>query len=77
MKIDNLPDILQSPIWCSSNLNQGQHTFIKHWYERGVKNISDLINMDGQLYTFGNFKETYNIRGTFLDYRFTLNKIPK
>lgn len=76
LNIENISEILHSPIWYNSLLNCGQNVCIKNWYDKGVRSISDFINADGQFYNFEEFRQTYNIRGTFLDYSFILNKIP-
>ena len=57
--------MLYSPIWFNSNLNRGANLFIKDWLERGVRSIIDLYNLNGELYTFGEFRELYNVQGTF------------
>ena len=48
----------------------------KHWYEKGVRQISDIIDENGKLYQFNKFKEVYGVRGTFLDYHLLISKIP-
>ena len=38
------------------------------WYDKGIRNILDLIDENGRISDFGVLKETYNIKGTYLDY---------
>ena len=40
-----------------------------HLVQKGIKLISDLLDIDGNLYQFDVLKETYDINGTFLDYQ--------
>lgn len=75
-KIDSLTEMLYSPIWFNSNLHRGGNLFIRNWHERGVRSIIDFYNHNGELYTFDEFKVTYNVQGTFLDYQSIARKIP-
>ena len=75
-KIENLTKMLYSPIWFNSNLNRGGNLFIKNWFERGIRSIIDFYNLNGELYTFDEFRELYNVQGTFLDYQSVIRKIP-
>lgn len=76
VSVETLEDILSSPIWYNSKLSQGQNLFIKEWHDKGIHNIVDLLNMEGTFYTFDDFKEKYNVNGTYLDYYSLLRKIP-
>ena len=51
--------------------------FIKDWYDKGIRNIIDIINENGLIYAFEDLKHKYNIKGTFLDYTRLLRNIPK
>lgn len=75
IKIESIKQVLESPIWFNTNVGLGQ-LFIKEWYKKGVKTIYDLIDENGDIYTFNTFKERFNVRGTFLEYQNLLNKIP-
>ena len=66
VKIENLDYVLNSPIWFTSKLNQGHNFFIKDWYDKGVRQVLDLIDETGQMYQFNDFKNKYNVNGTFL-----------
>lgn len=74
--IENVEDILCSPIWFNSNFNQGHNLFIKEWYDKGIRNIVDLLDNEGKFYQFNDFRHKYAIQGTFLDYYSILRKIP-
>lgn len=76
VKVESLEHILYSPIWLNSSLNQGHTLFIKQWYDKGIRNVIDLLNENGRFYEFEEFKQVYNIGGTFLDFQFVLRKIP-
>ena len=76
VEVDTLEDILNSPLWLNSHLPHSQNMYIKEWYDKGIRNISDLIDSDGNFYQLEELKTTYNIRGTFLDYHSILRRIP-
>ena len=65
VEIETLDEILYSPIWFNSNLNRGHNLFIKEWYDKGLRNVIDLLNAEGQFYHFNELKDTYYIHGTF------------
>ena len=74
--IEKVEHILFSPIWFNSNITQGQNLFIKEWHRKGIKNIIDLLGLNGQFYHFEDLKHNFNIQGTFLDYLSVLRRIP-
>ena len=51
--------------------------FYKNWFEKGVRNVIDIIDVNGNIYTFEQLKEIYNLKGTFLDYQRLIKKIPR
>ena len=78
IKIEKLEDILYSPIfWYNSKLIQGQNFFIKEWYDKGVRQIIDLLDAEGKFYQYNDLKKKYNVNGTFLDYLSLLRKLPR
>ena len=74
--IEKVEHILFSLIWLNSNISQGQNLFIKKWPRKGIRNIIDLLDLNGQFYHFEDLKHNYNIQGTFLDYLSVLRRIP-
>ena len=76
VEIKTLEEILYSPIWFNSNLNRGHNLFIKEWHDKGIRNVIDLLNAEGQFYHFYELKDTYDIHGTFFDYQSILRKLP-
>ena len=72
----SLPDILYSPVWLNSELQRGQNLFYKNWYDRGIRNVLDIIDINGEFYNFVDLKNAYGIRGTFLDYQILINQLP-
>ena len=62
-KIQDLDDILSSPIWCNSHLSNTDNFLYKHWFNKGIRTVNDLIDSNGNIYTFEGFKEIYKIRG--------------
>ena len=76
IKTEKLEDILYFLIWYNSKLIQGQNFFfIKEWYDK--RQIIDLLDAQGNFYQFNDFKNKYNVNGTFLDYLSLLRKLPR
>ena len=73
---ETLEDILNSPLWLNTHIAQGQNIYIREWYDKGIRNIIDLINLDRNFYQLDELKEKYNVHGTFLDYNSILRKLP-
>ena len=71
--VESINHILCSPIWFNNNSNRGQNVYINNWLEKGIKHVSDLLDIDGNMYQF--HVESYGINGTFLDYHSLLLKI--
>ena len=51
--------------------------FIKNWYEKGIRLVSDLLDQNGNFHNFESFKIRYGVAGTFLDYQRLITKIPE
>lgn len=46
------------------------------WYNKGIRNIIDLVNEEGMFYNFNELKNKYNIRGPFLDLHRLISHLP-
>ena len=75
-KAESLSDILYSPVWFNSELQGGQNLLYKNWYDKGIRSILDIVNVQGEFYNFADFKNAYGIRGTFLNFQAIINRIP-
>ena len=75
-KVESIFTVLNSPLWFNSNLFHGDNFYIRDWYNKGIRHISDLLDEHGDIYQFEGLKTRYNMRGTFLDYHSLLRKIP-
>ena len=64
---------LKKIIWGPYDQLLGQNLYINNWFKKGIKQVSDLLDIDGNMYQFDALKETY---GTFLDYQSLIRKIP-
>ena len=51
-----------------------QNLYINNWFKKIIKLISDLLDINGNLYHFDVFKEMYGVNSIFLDYQ-SLNLI--
>ena len=76
LPVENIGQILDSPLWHNENIGRGKILF-KNWHEKGIRVVFDIIGQNGEFYTFEQLKTMYNINGTFLDYQYLLNKIPR
>ena len=72
----HIEDVLYLPIWINSELQHGENLNIKNWYQKGRRNITDLINDYGTFYDFNQFKTLFNVRVTFFDFQGVINRIP-
>lgn len=77
LKIINLEEIVYCPLWENSQISSNGSFFLKDWYDKGIRNILDIINENGLLYDFVDLKNRYNIKGTYLDYARLVRNIPK
>ena len=75
-KVESVKQILCSPLWFNNNLIKGQNSYINNWFKKGIKQISDLLDINGNFYQFDILKEMYGINSTFLDYQSLIHKIP-
>ena len=76
IKVDSIFTVLNSPFWFNNNLMNGDNFYIKDWYNKGIRYISDILDEHGNIYQFYSLKTRYNLRGTFLDFHLLLRKIP-
>ena len=53
-----------------------KNLYVHNWDNRGIKTIGDLLDNNGNFYTFDRLKEINRVRGTFLNYENILRKIP-
>ena len=76
-KIDNLVKKIYSPLWGNSLINRNGNYIINEWYNKGIRNVIDLIDENGLFYQFQMLQERYGIHGTYLDYMQLINRIPR
>ena len=76
-KIDNLVKIIYSPLCGNSLINRNGNYIINEWYNKGIRNVIDLIDENGLFYQFQTLQERYGIHGTYLDYMQLINRIPR
>ena len=56
-----------------SNKWNGKY-IVNKWYNKGIRNVVDLIDENGLIYEFQELKHRYDIPGTYLDYIRLINK---
>ena len=76
-KIDSLVKVIYSPLWGNSQMNRNRNYIINEWYNKGIRNVIDVIDENGLIYDFQTLKDRYNIHGTYLDYAQSINRIPR
>ena len=76
-KIDSLVKVIYSPLWGNSQINGNRNFIINEWYNKGIRNVIDVIDENGLIYDFQTLKDRYNIHGTYLDYAQLINRIPR
>ena len=76
-KIDTLIKTIYSPLWGNSLINGNGNYIINEWYNKGIRNVIDLIDENGQFYEFQRLQEKYEIHGTYLDYMQLINRKPR
>ena len=47
------------------------------WYNRGMRTLNDLLNERGEILSFNEAREKFDIPGTFLDYAGLVNSLPE
>ena len=62
-------DIIGINLWDNKNLKiNDKPVFYKIWYDKGVKFIKDLINKNGELLSYEQFIDKYQIQTNFLEF---------
>ena len=70
----HISQILESPLWYNEKIGK---LFFKNWYEKGIREVHDIIAENGEFYSFDDLKTMYNINGTFLDYQHLKHSLPQ
>ena len=73
LKLQNDLDISTSPLWFNKSIKT---KFIKNWYLKGIRQISDIISPEGNIIDFQVAKRNYGIKGTILDWERLKRAIP-
>ena len=76
-KVDSLVKILFSPLWGNSNIHGNGNYIINEWFNKGIRNVLDLMDDDGYFNDFQTLQERFGIHGTFLNYLQLINRIPR
>ena len=48
-----------------------------NWKKRGVRILDDLLNSDGELLSYTQFKTKFRVQTTYLDYLGLMKGLPK
>ena len=77
VKTESIKQLLDSPLWYNQNLLNGLDFYIRDWHDKGIVLVSDIIDDEGNLYQFEALKTKYNLRGTNLDFRAFIRRLPE
>ena len=77
VKTESIKQILDSPLWYNQNLSNGLDFCIRDRHDKGIVLVSDIIDDEGNLYKFEALKTKYNLRGTNLDFRAFIRRLPE
>ena len=75
-KIDSLVKVMYSPLWGNSQIYENKNHIINEWFNKGIRNVMNLIDEDGSMYEFQKLKDVYEIHGTYLEYLHLTNRMP-
>ena len=72
-------EVLSQPIWNNRFLTVNKKmVFFPHWYQAGIKQISDLFDScEGHFLPFNSFCNKFNVKCNFLQYYRILSSIPQ
>ena len=75
----NKNEVLSQPIWNNRFLTVNKKmVFFPHWYQAGIKQISDLFDScEGHFLPFNSFCSKFNVKCSFLQYYSILSSIPQ
>ena len=73
----NKSEVLSQPIWNNRFLTVNKKmVFFPHWYQAGIKQISDLFySCEGHFLPFNSFCNKFNVKCNFLQYYSILSSI--
>ena len=71
----DVEEIASCGLWFS-NCTRFKDSIINSWHRKGLRHINDLLGGNGQLMTFEEIKETYQIQGMHLDYCGLIRSLP-
>ena len=73
----NIAHCKQQIIWNNTMVRDRQKMlFIKSWYEKGIFKLSDLLDENGNIYTFFEFKNKHKFDCNFLEFYTVKTAIP-
>ena len=75
----NKNEVLSQPIWNNRFLTVNKKmVFFPHWYQAGIKQISDLFDScEGHFLPFNSFCSKFNVKCSFLQHYSILSSIPQ
>ena len=70
--------MLMQPIWHNKRiLVNGKECYYRHWHEKDIFVIADVVDDDGSFYSFTQFREKFNLNVSFLEYYGLISAIPR
>ena len=67
--INSWSDFLSQPIWWNNSVKVGGRSiYYKHFFDKGIIHICDIMDKNGQFHDFNYIQNTLGIRTTFIEY---------
>ena len=62
-------DVLSTSLWNNNSIKVGNSTvYYKNWAKRGIWTVNDFFDNQGNIMSFQDFQQTYNLRPMFLQF---------
>ena len=74
VEIETVQNVLDSPVWYNKNLINGHNFCLWDWFKRGIRQVSDLYDEQGNLCSFETLKVRFGLKDTFLEYLSLIKK---
>ena len=74
LNIEKAQDILDSPLWYKNKIINRAIFCVKYWYKKGIRQVADPLDEQGNIYECEAFKTRFGLRGTFLEFQSLIRK---
>jgi len=71
----SVDDLLSEPLWFNTHF-KNKKMCINNWAKEGILFLRDILDENGKFVSYESLTQTYDIKGTFLDYEQLKHNIP-